>query len=102
MEGSIGADESIQDMMPPSSADKGYTSACSYKRRNGVMGVPITFLDKYSPEQFRIIDINPHFFYTKLSGNFRQLKIVGTKDPYARLLIQKVQQRDNTKKKGNT
>jgi hypothetical protein len=29
---------------------------------DGVMGVPITFLDKYNPEQFEIIDINPHFF----------------------------------------
>lgn len=28
---------------------------------DGVMGVPITFLDKYNPEQFEIIDINPHF-----------------------------------------
>ena len=29
---------------------------------SGVMGVPITFLDKYNPDQFEIIDINPHFF----------------------------------------
>ena len=27
---------------------------------NGVVGVPITFLNNYSPEQFKIIDINPH------------------------------------------
>ena len=30
---------------------------------DGVMGVPITFLDKYCPEQFEIVDINPHFFF---------------------------------------
>lgn len=27
------------------------------KRCNGAMGVPITFLDKYSPEQFEILEI---------------------------------------------
>ncbi|HQB22654.1 MAG TPA: adenine-specific methyltransferase EcoRI family protein [Bacteroidales bacterium] len=28
----------------------------------GEMGVPITFLHYYNPEQFEIIDINPHFY----------------------------------------
>ena len=31
---------------------------------DGFMGVPITFLDKFNPEQFEIIDTNPHFFST--------------------------------------
>ena len=55
----------------------------------GVMGVPITFLDKYNPDQFEIIDINPHFFSIVEKGLPKppQLKITGKNDPYARLLI---------------
>ena len=55
----------------------------------GVMGVPITFLDKHNPEQFEIIDINPHFFTIVEQGLSKpgQLEIEGRKDPYARILI---------------
>jgi hypothetical protein len=55
----------------------------------GEMGVPITFLDKYNPDQFEIIDINPHFFTIIEKGLPKpsQLKITGQKDPYARILI---------------
>ena len=36
--------------------ERGCTAESSYRRYcNGVFGVPITFLDKYSPEQFEII-----------------------------------------------
>ena len=57
------------------------------------MGVPITFLDKYSPEQFEILDMNPHFF-TLVEQGFEKpkqlsLKSYGMKDPYARILIRK-------------
>jgi hypothetical protein len=56
---------------------------------DGVMGVPITFLDKYNPDQFEIVDINPHFFSLVEQGLPKpsQLKIRGRKDPYARVLI---------------
>ena len=55
----------------------------------GVMGVPITFVDKYNPEQFEIVDINPHFFTLTEKGLDKptQLKLAGKKDPYARILI---------------
>lgn len=55
----------------------------------GIMGVPISFLDKYSPEQFEILDINPHFFSIVEQGLPKpdQLHITGQKDPYARILI---------------
>jgi len=55
----------------------------------GTMGVPITFVDKYNPEQFEILDINPHFFTIVEKGLEKpsQLKIQGKKDPYARILI---------------
>lgn len=63
---------------------------------DGVMGVPITFLDKYCPTQFEIIDINPHFFSMVEQGlpKPKQLTLhnVGKKDPYARILIKKIQQ----------
>ena len=63
---------------------------CDY---DGCMGVPITFLDKYNPDQFEIIDINPHF-YTIVECGLQKpkqlsLKNVGMKDPYARILIRK-------------
>lgn len=65
---------------------------CDY---DGVMGVPITFLDKYNPDQFEIIDINPHFFTIVEQGlpKPKQLTLhsVGQKDPYARILIRRRQ-----------
>ncbi len=60
---------------------------------DGVMGVPITFLDKYNPNQFEILDLNPHFFTLQEQGlpKIKQLtlKKVGEKDPYARILIKR-------------
>ncbi len=68
--------------------DKTADIPCDY---DGVMGVPITFLDKYNPEQFEIIDINPHFYSIVARGLPKPkqltLKNVGKKDPYARILI---------------
>lgn len=60
---------------------------------DGVMGVPITFLFKYCPKQFEIVDINPHFF-SLIEQGFEKpkqlsLKSYGMKDPYARILIRK-------------
>ena len=58
----------------------------------GVMGVPITFLDKYNPDQFEILDLNPHFFSAVANGEQKpkQLSLRNAgykKDPYARILI---------------
>lgn len=61
---------------------------------DGIMAVPITFLYKYNPTQFEIIDINPHFFSMVEQGlpKPKQLTLhnVGKKDPYARILIRKI------------
>ena len=61
---------------------------------DGVIGVPITFLDKYCPTQFKIVDVNPHFFSLVAKGlpKPKQLTLhsVNKKDPYARILIQKI------------
>lgn len=58
---------------------------------DGVIGVPISFLDKYCPSQFEIIDINPHFFTIVEQGlpKPKQLTLhsVGQKNPYSRILI---------------
>lgn len=60
---------------------------------DGVMGVPITFLDKYCPTQFEIVDINPHFYTLVEQGlpKPKQLSLAsyGKKDPYARILIRR-------------
>ena len=61
---------------------------------DGVMGVPITFLDKYCPEQFEILDINPHFFTLAERGlpKIKQLSLKKAgrkKDPFARILIRR-------------
>ena len=61
---------------------------------DGVMGVPISFLNKYCPTQFEIVDINPHFFIMVEQGlpKPKQLTLhnIGReKDPYARILIRK-------------
>ena len=60
-----------------------------------VMGVPISFLDKYCPEQFEILDINPHFYSLVAEGHPKpkqlSLKSHGaTKAPYARILIRHI------------
>ena len=54
---------------------------------DGVMGVPITFLDKYCPTQFEIIGIANSARYI---GNFPCLTIINGKRIYNRILIKKV------------
>lgn len=61
----------------------------------GVMGVPITFLDKYSPEQFEIIgqthsgDMSPEVESLRLDPEHKHRGILEgeTKEKYARILI---------------
>ena len=57
---------------------------------DGVMGVPITFLDKYNPEQFEIIghehDLNGDGGRGIVHGQFE----VKNKGVYKRILIQKI------------
>lgn len=51
---------------------------------NGVMGVPITFLDKYCPEQFEILGIANS---ARWIGDFPCLTIINGKKIYNRILI---------------
>ena len=59
---------------------------------NGVMGVPITFLDKYNPEQFEIIDGIGRYSIlnneeTKKAGKY--LSMINGKALYFRIIIKK-------------
>lgn len=57
------------------------------RKRNGVLGVPITFLDKYCPEQFRIIGLDR---YVDNNPKYGHRFTINTKETYARILIQKM------------
>ena len=57
---------------------------CDY---DGVMGVPITFLDKYNPEQFELIGA---MTTTKIDGDNFGYPYVNGKKIYARILIRKI------------
>lgn len=48
---------------------------------DGVMGVPITFLDKYNPEQFEIVKFR--------KGDDEKDLVINGKSPYFRILIRK-------------
>lgn len=50
------------------------------------MGVPITFLDKYNPEQFEIIGIDR---YVEDNPYYGKRFTIGGKEIYARILIRR-------------
>ncbi len=52
---------------------------------DGVMGVPITFLDKYNPDQFEIVGMDRPLV-TELTGKQSRFRISG-KEIYARIVI---------------
>ena len=51
---------------------------------DGVMGVPITFLDKYCPEQFKIIGLDR---YVEDNPKYGHRFTLNNKETYARILI---------------
>ena len=64
---------------------------------DGVMGVPITFLDKYNPEQFELLDARDYTAIEKLkSKNYGLIKdadgAINGKPKYARILIRRRRQ----------
>ncbi len=64
--------------------DKTKDIPCDY---DGAMGVPITFLDKFNPEQFEIVGID-RVLVEELTGKVSRFRING-KELYARILIRK-------------
>lgn len=63
--------------------DKTKDIPCDY---DGIMGVPITFLDKYCPEQFEILGIDR---YIENNPNYGHRFTIKKKEIYARILIRK-------------
>ncbi|MBO4370256.1 MAG: DNA methyltransferase, partial [Paludibacteraceae bacterium] len=55
---------------------------------DGVMGVPISFLDKYCPEQFEIVGLDR---YVEDNPKYGHRFTIGGKETYARILIRKKQ-----------
>lgn len=55
---------------------------------DGTMGVPITFLDKYNPEQFEIVGLDR---YVKDNPNFGKRFRINGRETYARILIRRRQ-----------
>lgn len=51
---------------------------------NGIMGVPITFVDKYNPEQFEIIGIDR---YVEDNPNYGKRFAINGQEIYARILV---------------
>lgn len=69
--------------------DKVNQIPCDY---DGAMGVPITFLDKYNPEQFEIIDGIGRYSILKneeTKANGKYLSMINGKAKYFRILIKK-------------
>ncbi|WP_059370084.1 adenine-specific methyltransferase EcoRI family protein [Treponema endosymbiont of Eucomonympha sp.] len=65
----------------------------------GVMGVPITFLDKYNPEQFEIIGIDR---YVEDNPNYGKRFTLNGKETYARILIRNRKPVRPKKRAGNS
>lgn len=57
---------------------------CDY---DGVMGVPITFLDKYCPSQFEIVGIDR---YVEDNPHYGHRFTINSKEVYARILIKRL------------
>lgn len=55
---------------------------------DGVMGVPITFLDKYNPEQFEIVGLDR---YVEDNPHYGHRFSINRKETYARILIRRKQ-----------
>ncbi|MDD4157329.1 MAG: adenine-specific methyltransferase EcoRI family protein [Candidatus Cloacimonetes bacterium] len=69
---------------------------------DGEMGVPITFLEKYNPKQFKIIDlltrynlIDPYNKNEILQRDRAQATYINGKPKFARILIKRIDMEDN-------
>ena len=69
------------DIYDAINVDKTLEIPCDY---SGVMGVPITFLDKYNPEQFEILGIDRYIEDNPIPG---KSFTINNKKTYARILI---------------
>lgn len=61
----------------------------------GVMGVPISFLDKYNPEQFEIVGITNHGDMLGIEYTTNCFAEINKKRCYVRVLIKRKQQKSD-------
>ena len=60
------------------------------KDYDGVMGVPITFIDKYNPDQFKILGCSKNYGRPKeWDTNINMIPVVNGKEKYMRILIRR-------------
>ena len=52
--------------------------------RNGIIGVPISFMDKYCPDQFEIVGLDR---YVENNPHYGHRFTINKKETYARILI---------------
>ena len=83
------------DTVLPSTDGKHMQESSLRKKCNGIMGVPITFLDKYNPEQFVILGMsasvkyNPQIVGIDFHGDKDGRPIVNGKNIYARIFVRR-------------
>lgn len=83
----ISDDSGIEREREREDAESRRTSeSSSGERCNGIIGVPITFLDKYNPEQFEIIGIDR---YVADNPRFGHRFTINGREIYARILIKR-------------
>ena len=59
---------------------------------DGIMGVPISFLDKYNPQQFEIVgSADDRNFYPIIFGHYEGRITVRGKQPFKRIFIRRIQ-----------
>ena len=79
---------SVSKRVEDTLTEREYIAGClSNVECNGIMGVPITFLDKYNPEQFEIIGLDRYTVPKELLVGGRLAVKGNTK--YARILIRR-------------
>ena len=61
-----------------------------YILQHGVMGVAITFMDKYNPKQFEILGITEKDSPLSTSNGKTDRQYINGKRIYARILIRKI------------
>ena len=76
--------DNLTDRQTDSSGDYTLELSSEERRCSGVIGVPITFIDKYNPDQFEIIGLDR---YVSDNPQYGHRFTIGGKETYARVLI---------------
>ena len=92
----------VESHSPLSLEQEAISASSSSGRCNGVMGVPITFFDKYNPEQFEILDradaniaLEDNRYHIKGYKDKGGAPLVNMKFVYKRILIRQRRKNEN-------